>query len=458
MRLFSGQDQLTAGALKAPFFPRINSEAGITLLEKMKEMREAEGGRNTVGTPVIVHHFCALHMFKARLERKNFELRRRRRAVAERVIAVSGLNIEPLGSDSAGREYWKLPGSQALFVCSNIPADPDKQIFPRCRKMATKQSIATAVRARLKPGFHGERERDSHVWSMCSDGDSIQCIIAAMPVDHPLRTRLQEAFETYNVPTSAEKDKEKPTSPCSCSCSCSSTVSTIKEEKQSAEIFSTASASTPNVPLPRVALSDEDTNKEVSLKAEADTDLKADIVTKPPNVDLPDTVTTSGSDTPAVVKIEEESSMDVVETAPSETSQIGDVKDSMPSDVKDPSKECVSAASNEVPGGNLERVKRLSSSGLSASDEATPAMPSLPENQPVEMRFAPGKGTIPQPFTVINEESAFEQKSAFLAEAYDDDGPEDLSYEEYFTFSGRGRRYMVLQLVNSAQKEGENGS
>ena len=276
-------------------------------------------------------------------------------------------------------------------------------------------------------------------------------------LDHPYVHVSKKRLRRTMCQRVQRRTRRKPTSPAPAP-PAPSTVSTIKEEKQSAEIFSTASASTPNVPLPRVALSDEDTNKEVSLKAEADTDLKADIVTKPPNVDLPDTVTTSGSDTPAVVKIEEESSMDVVETAPSETSQVGDVKDSMPSDVKDPSKECVSAASNEVPGGNLERVKRLSSSGLSASDEATPSMPSLPENQPVEMRFAPGKGTIPQPFTVINEESAFEQKSAFLAEAYDDDGPEDLSYEEYFTFSGRGRRYMVLQLVNSAQKKVKMGA
>jgi hypothetical protein len=92
---------VTAPSLSAPFLPVIAGDGGV--------MRSAV-------TPVV-HEICALNMFKSRMDKGRHAFRRRRRAAAERLIRMTGLTVQPLGFDDAGREYWKLPTSEDLFVC-----------------------------------------------------------------------------------------------------------------------------------------------------------------------------------------------------------------------------------------------------------------------------------------------------------------------------------------------------
>lgn len=51
-------------------------------------------------------------------------MRRCRRKIAERVIQICGINVEPLGFDDNGFSYWKFPMSDDLFICVNGFTDP----------------------------------------------------------------------------------------------------------------------------------------------------------------------------------------------------------------------------------------------------------------------------------------------------------------------------------------------
>ncbi len=51
--------------------------------------------------------------------------------VGLRAVSMSGISTRPLGMDDCGREYWKLPTSSDLFVCSGTPHRADREEFRR---------------------------------------------------------------------------------------------------------------------------------------------------------------------------------------------------------------------------------------------------------------------------------------------------------------------------------------
>jgi len=85
------------GQLEMPYFPFVASPNGKSLLESYEQI-----DKGLKIEPLIVHQICALNMFKARVERIQHTKRRKRRLVAERIIAMTGTNIAPLGTDDEG--------------------------------------------------------------------------------------------------------------------------------------------------------------------------------------------------------------------------------------------------------------------------------------------------------------------------------------------------------------------
>ena len=121
--------------LGTPYFPLVESEHGQKLLQEASE--ESEGRRQAM----IVHQTCALSIFQARMDRDRHALRRRRSLVAKRAISLAGINCRPLGADDSGREYWRFPTSDILFVRDGESEgvdgmrsrDVDKEAFRKLR-------------------------------------------------------------------------------------------------------------------------------------------------------------------------------------------------------------------------------------------------------------------------------------------------------------------------------------
>jgi hypothetical protein len=52
--------------------------------------------------------------------------------VAKRALSLAGISCRPLGTDNAGREYWRFPTSHDLFIREgSLTLDPDKEAFKR---------------------------------------------------------------------------------------------------------------------------------------------------------------------------------------------------------------------------------------------------------------------------------------------------------------------------------------
>lgn len=56
-------------------------------------------------------------------------MRRRNKVVGERAVSMTGISVLPLGYDDCGREYWKFPVSEDLFVCSEHLSDDAQRAF-----------------------------------------------------------------------------------------------------------------------------------------------------------------------------------------------------------------------------------------------------------------------------------------------------------------------------------------
>lgn len=79
--------------------------------------------------PLAAHQMCALEMYRARCTKQRNLIRRKRRRVVESAVAMAGVKVRPLGLDDRGREYWKFPCSDDLFICVSTFGDFDKLSF-----------------------------------------------------------------------------------------------------------------------------------------------------------------------------------------------------------------------------------------------------------------------------------------------------------------------------------------
>ena len=157
--------------------------------------------------PPIVHEYCALHMFRARLERKAHELRRKRRVLGERVCAMSGADTTCLGrvittpatsSTKNGNtnanpnaesvtEFWRFPHtvSPCLFVCSGIPSDGQEAAFRSFDSDSDIYGYGNAAKGKgygrgvpLQP--NAASANDGRVWRLVESRDDVRSITDAL--------------------------------------------------------------------------------------------------------------------------------------------------------------------------------------------------------------------------------------------------------------------------------------
>jgi len=98
---------------------------------------------------LAAHQMCALEMYRARCTKQRNVIRRKRRRVVESAVAMAGVMVRPLGHDDRGREYWKFPCSDDLFICVSTFGDFDKLSFRDMlkRERAISGAAATAAAA-----------------------------------------------------------------------------------------------------------------------------------------------------------------------------------------------------------------------------------------------------------------------------------------------------------------------
>lgn len=174
--------KMSAPKLSFPFFPPISSSDGEELLKRYDACGQ---------TPVITHQMCALQMFQARLNRKKHELRRRRKVVGQRVEAMTGVFLQPLGQDRFQNEYWKFPFSKDLFICRNnnaddIYVDKDKEDFKR-----------------MLEGGHGDHQALDYInsskhWMKVSETEHILQLVERLEKDaalNPLQSRSANSLK-----------------------------------------------------------------------------------------------------------------------------------------------------------------------------------------------------------------------------------------------------------------------
>jgi hypothetical protein len=358
VHLWSGSDALGPGPMPVPYFPQLESPDGIRLLEEM-------GKSGTGEAPVVVHQYCALHMFRARLTRSNHDLRKRRRLVAERIIAMSNCSLQPLGADRDGREYWKLPSTKALFVCEDVPPDSDKLRFKGVKNLSTSRGGSNQYRWSMVQGRSGVQAIINALHGTGAGGDEARAAEVA------LRSRLVELLD--NEVAFPEQEQEQG-----------------QEEQQ------------------------EDTMMQVHEEQQTQIQNEVAAVVKQEPADM-----TAAAAAPAVVAAPERAKREASLTST----------------------------------GSKQNLLSNSQDGALAL-----AQPALPDNQPVDLHYVPGKGYVIKEKYTLDEESAFEQDfipgaNRLWGDLDDDEEEEDGSHEQYLTFASRHRRYAAVSLYNQNDRK-----
>ena len=101
-----------------PYFPLTDNVHGDKLLQSNSSILKSP----------IVHECCALEMFQHRVKRNKHMIRRRRIAVANKALSISGISSSPLGKDNAGREYWTFSYTDFLFVACGVVDETEAEL------------------------------------------------------------------------------------------------------------------------------------------------------------------------------------------------------------------------------------------------------------------------------------------------------------------------------------------
>ena len=412
VKFFTNGFELKPGAIEMPYYPILSESDGKTFVNALMKDQDPD----LALAPIIVHKHCAMHMFKARLEHKSHELRRQRRRLAERMIAMSGVHTVPLGKDRKGREYWKFPKTNALFICSNVPQDTVQQDFCDACDKSNINSF-TPIKS---------ENNDLHYnWTMTSDRGVIENIINALPasvMDDDENMKNQVLNLQQNLKDMLENEIAFPL---------------VKEED--------------------VKSQDQD-QEENQMKTAKDNETSGEAST--------------GTDVVSTGETDATPSTNTGETATEEKAENGAgngngddamvVEDNGGADAtaetsfSDPPEPTVVDLSNDketaVPMERQKRAATNMTSWLGAPTQSAPPTtgPALPEDQPVALTHLPHKGVSFEAVYEIEAESAFEEQAMF---EYEDMPEDDSSYEQYFTFSQRARRFIVLQLSNAYERK-----
>eukprot|EP00605_Chrysophyceae_sp_TOSAG23-4_P000427 GSChrysophyteH1.ASY1.ANO1.484.1 assembled CDS len=183
----------------APYFPYYTSEDGDDMLELHRTHHKS------IGT-LAAHQMCALELFRARVSPNAAFLRRMRRKVVRFAVELSGLMIAPLGRDNKGREYWKFPTSEALFICRGLYGDSDKHQFLNLLGKERGRSVAMKAEISAK-----KQEFHSSNWLLISDVTSVWNLLNNLGpslVEQKLRKALFEAYPVDDLSKQAESFKQ----------------------------------------------------------------------------------------------------------------------------------------------------------------------------------------------------------------------------------------------------------
>jgi hypothetical protein len=143
---------------------------------------------------LIVHELCALQMFRARLDRGKHTERRRRRKVAERAVAMSGVCLRALGRDRRGIEYWTFPSSPYLYLCLGSSSEPCAEDREELLRMIGRTDDSDKQAVRLD-----DRRGKCYQWRCLSEKADIQQLIGLLGYnaqEDELRLQLASIFLT----------------------------------------------------------------------------------------------------------------------------------------------------------------------------------------------------------------------------------------------------------------------
>ena len=437
----SGLDDFKAPALTLPYWPTLDSPNGQSMLRAMgaaplartlvpivdltkeRDRRTAEGIPDV--QPTIVHQLCALQMFKARLERRNHELRRKRRVLAQRIIGLSGLYTVCLGKDAEGNEYWKFPTavSPALFVCKGVPEDPMQQQFCASQLDKGKGKWNTEE-------VSGAASGEAYGWSMVTDRAGVQGVLSAVQwslqgsLEHKVRERLEGLAEELEL---LLKNKiafpEPKTAP-------PLEVISLGTDSEAAAAAGAAAV--------KVESADAAEMEVVVIDDSEATSEKAAVVSETKEGGMAD-----GKEEP-IVKVREK-------------------REGLNSWLVKSSGSAAGAATDHSQISHLHAIKKGAHGESTPSFDqfafVDPATMVLPESQPVELRYLPQKGQTVLPVYIIDQQYAFDEKRSLQpsGDYYEDDDQaeemEDTSFEEYFTFNSRQRKFIVLSMFNNQDRK-----
>jgi hypothetical protein len=161
--------------LDVPYFPLVGSSHASYLFSisrnKSKDNEESSSSVGSDREPLIVHELCALQMFRARMDRHKHSQRRRRRLVADTAAALAGVSVRSLGTDSRNVEYWKFPGSDALFICIGASSQPN---------IGDKLELLRMIGRAAEDPRDAKGTSNPYTWRVVSDRSDIQVLLALL--------------------------------------------------------------------------------------------------------------------------------------------------------------------------------------------------------------------------------------------------------------------------------------
>jgi hypothetical protein len=120
IKFHSDNNKIAPLEYKVPHFPLYNTIDCKELIDKSNELNIQ---------PRVVHQYCALQMFNIRMNKKKNSKKIKRNQISQRSLPMSGLSIKSLGVDNEGREYWKFPSSNYLYINIDNHIDDEKNEF-----------------------------------------------------------------------------------------------------------------------------------------------------------------------------------------------------------------------------------------------------------------------------------------------------------------------------------------
>ena len=137
-------------------------------------------------------------------------LRRKNKVVGQRAVTMTGISVLPLGYDDAGREYWKFPVSEDLFICTQPLSDVCQAEFQeRLLQEAREMSVQNESDGVMDVDIQEERKNivptttattateGDRNWKRISDVSSIRRIVELLGTsssEQALRTNVINAL------------------------------------------------------------------------------------------------------------------------------------------------------------------------------------------------------------------------------------------------------------------------